>query len=233
MQNRRAFPAVLFWDTLLGVYRAGAGNCYRIWKGLGLRKQECGQGILFMPIKITLALLLVVFTAGAIHAQDRVAAEKAMLRLAPDAFPALPVNVKKDLQKRGCTIPQRFNKKEPHNVIRGGFIRKDQMDWAILCSTGGVSSILVYSSGSVKNVLKTAIKPDVNFLQSVGRAGIVYSRSIEMLPAKSIRATYRERGVYKPPLAVHAGIVDGDAEKTSIIRYYDSGKWLELAAISH
>src|SRR6266480_1397778 len=67
-------------------------------------------------------------------------AEQRIVRLSPSAFPELPGNVVKGLQRRGCTIPQ--NTRKPQNVVAGQFARPGQTDWAVLCSVNRVSSIL-------------------------------------------------------------------------------------------
>src|SRR6266581_8758902 len=67
-------------------------------------------------------------------------ADKKIVRLSPSAFPELPGNVVRELQRRGCTIPQEAFTKRHHNVIRGEFAQPGQTDWAILCSINRVSS---------------------------------------------------------------------------------------------
>jgi len=61
-------------------------------------------------------------------------AEGRIVRLPPRAFPELPGNVVRELQRRSCTIPQTAFTKNPHNVIKGEFARPGQTDWAVLCS---------------------------------------------------------------------------------------------------
>ena len=43
-------------------------------------------------------------------------AERRMVRLPPSAFPELPRNVVKELQRRGCSIPQEAFSKKLNNV---------------------------------------------------------------------------------------------------------------------
>src|SRR5260370_36608586 len=61
-------------------------------------------------------------------------AERRIVRLQPTAFPQLPGNVVRELQRRGCTIPQEAYTRRPHNGIRGEFAKTGQTDWAVLCS---------------------------------------------------------------------------------------------------
>src|SRR6266581_8509559 len=109
-------------------------------------------------------------------------ADKKIVRLSPSAFPELPGNVVRELQRRGCTIPQEAFTKRRHNIIRGEFARPGQTDWAVLCSVNQtsrlssfwtdphyVSSILVFWSGSEKNPAEVATMEDRNYLQGISR----------------------------------------------------------------
>jgi hypothetical protein len=71
-------------------------------------------------------------------------AESQIRQLAPTAFAELPKQIMLELQSRGCTVPQVYGAPKPHNVIRGEFQRKGQVDWAVLCSRNGLSSVLVF-----------------------------------------------------------------------------------------
>jgi len=76
-------------------------------------------------------------------------ADTATVRLSPRSFHQLPHKIIRNLQERGCTIPQEFGNSDPHNVISGEFRTKGQRDWAVLCSRKRSSSILVFWGGSV------------------------------------------------------------------------------------
>lgn len=72
-------------------------------------------------------------------------------RLKPRAFPELPANLLRELNRRSCRIPQ----VRPYNVrecrIRGEFAGPGQTDWAVLCSKGSVTTLLVFWNGSERN----------------------------------------------------------------------------------
>ena len=163
-------------------------------------------------------------------AQDKwAAADSATLRLPPAAFSRLPKNIVQYLQGRGCTVPQTYLSREPHNVISGEFARRGQTDWAVLCSRDGVSSILVFWRGSTRSVSEIAKAPDVGFLQTVNGGGqIAYSRAIEPVGRDDIMSHYKAYGGRQPPLINHQGIDDAYVGKASVVRYYHRGKWLEL-----
>jgi hypothetical protein len=133
------------------------------------------------------------------------------------------------LQGRGCTVPQTYLSREPHNVISGEFARKGQTDWAVLCSRGGKSSILVFWRGSTRSVSEVAKAPDRGFLQTTGEGGGVgFSRLIEAVGRDYILSHYKAYGGRRPPRVTHQGINDIYVEKASVVRYYHRGKWLEL-----
>jgi hypothetical protein len=178
-----------------------------------------------------LAVLFFGLVASAGAAQDRwAAADAATLRLPPASFPRLPKNIVRYLQGRGCTVPQSYLSGEPHNVISGEFARRGQADWAVLCSRGGESSILVFWRGSTKSVSEIAKAPDRGFLQTVSEGGkVAFSRAIEAVGRDYILRHYKAYGGRKPPpLLTHQGISDAYVEKASVVLYYHRGRWLEL-----
>jgi hypothetical protein len=150
-----------------------------------------------------------------------------IVRLSPSAFPELPKNLRADLTRRGCQIPQIPAAKQPHNVIKGEFAKAGQTDWAILCSIGGVSSIFVFWNGSTANPAQIAEVKDIDRLQQSGTS-IDYSREIAPVDRAYILQHYQAYGGAKPPPLDHQGIDDGFAEKASVVFYFYRGKWVEL-----
>ena len=157
---------------------------------------------------------------------DKAASE--IRRLPASAFPELPAVIRGDLDRRQCTIPQAYGYPRAHNVIRGSFTAKGQADWAVLCSQGGESTILVFKGGSIESVSQLAKGPDKNLLQVVGEGKIGYSRLISPVNGGSIVRYYREFGGPKPPPIDHEGIEDSFVGKASVILFYYSGAWLRL-----
>src|SRR6266850_1103498 len=105
-------------------------------------------------------------------------ADLQVTRLPPSAFPELPANIRRELERRGCTIPQVRADKKPQNVIKGVFTRKGQTDWAVLCSVNQVSTILVFRNASERNPSELARETDIDKLQAVAGNAIAYSRAI-------------------------------------------------------
>jgi len=154
-------------------------------------------------------------------------AERQIVRLSPSAFPELPKKVLADLKRRGCLIPQVPPAKQPQKRIKGEFAKPGQTDWAILCSVGGVSSILVFWNGSAANPARIAEMKDLSLLQQFG-TGIAYSREIAPVDRAYILQHYQWYGGLKPPPPDHQGIDDEFVEKGSVVLYFYQGKWLRL-----
>ena len=154
-------------------------------------------------------------------------ADRQVLRLSPSAFPDLPKNLRTALQRRGCLVPQVRSMKRPHNFIRGEFSKPGQTDWAILCSVGGVSSILVFWNGSDANPTQIAEEKDMDRLQDSG-TGWAYSREISSVDRAYILRHYQAFGGPKPPSIDHQGINDAFVGKGSVVFYLSQGKWLQL-----
>ena len=148
-------------------------------------------------------------------------------RLAPSAFPELPANIRRELEHRGCTIPQVRADKKAQNVVEGEFTRKGQTDWAVLCSVNRVSTILVFHDASERN--RSEREADINKLQVVGGDVIAYSRAISRVGREYILSHYAAYGGPKPPTIDHQGINDAFLEKASVVHYFRAGRWLKLA----
>src|SRR5512143_1883757 len=133
-------------------------------------------------------------------------AERRIVRLPPTAFPGLPANVVRELQRRDCTVPQEAYTRKPHNVIKGEFAKPGQTDWAVLCSVRGVSSILFFWNGSEKNPSSIAPAEDRNYLQGITVEQVGFSRGITCVGKDFIMRHYRAYGGPTPPPIGHQGI---------------------------
>jgi hypothetical protein len=148
--------------------------------------------------------------------------------LPPSAFSTLPKAIIEELNRRQCMIPQIDGRAESHNVIKGSFTGKGQIDWAVLCSRGDESSILVFKGGSVEGVSQLATGPDKSRLQTIAEKRIGYSRMISPVNGPSIIQYYKAFGGPTPPPIDHEGIEDIFVGKASVILYYNQEGWLRL-----
>ncbi len=156
-------------------------------------------------------------------------ADRQVVRLSPKAFPELPGNLRADLERRGCTIPQVPMIDGRHNVIKGEFSKAGQTDWAVLCSIDRVSSILIFWNGSVLKPADIEKSADLDHLQGWGGDKIVYSRAITPVGTKYILEHYNAYGGEKPPSLDHQGIDDAFVGKASVVLYLYREKWLRLS----
>ena len=155
-------------------------------------------------------------------------ADRQVVRLSPAAFPELPKNLLAELQRRGCSIPQLPMMEGRQNVIKGQFSKPGQTDWAVLCSVGRVSSILVFWNASAINPGRLAETKDIDRLQGGDGGRMVYSRVIAPVGKPYILEHYKAFGGPQPPPIDHQGIDDSFFGKASVVNYFYRGKWLEL-----
>lgn len=166
---------------------------------------------------------------------DRETGDMAILRknadghLRPGAFADLPASIRSDLERRGCTIPQTYPDSTPHNVIRGRFTSRDQMDVAVLCAVGSTMTILVFRGGSADSVAELASQPHVDERIPGDTAGnFWHSRAINSADSAYIRIHFERYGGPKPPQIDHEGINDIFVEKASVVWYWNGSHWLRL-----
>lgn len=156
-------------------------------------------------------------------------ADLAMVRLSPARIPRLPPAIRKELEGRGCTIPQPFTAKpdRPENATTGHFTSAAATDWAILCSRQRRSSILVFRGGGVEHVDELAEEADADRLQEIGQGRIGYSRWIAAASPDDIRKHNPDAHPPLPPLD-HDGLHDAFIEKASVVLYWSGSTWLTL-----
>jgi hypothetical protein len=176
--------------------------------------------LLFFP-----ALLLAQTAAEWQAAADRI------VRLAPANFRDLPPVVRRELESRGCLIPQLGSAfgSDRSNVVSGQFARPGQRDWAVLCSRADSSQVLLFWGGRADRVADWAPTPDAAWLQSMGTLGIQYSQYLATADSAAIAMYAREHGGPLPPGPItHHGLEVGFAEKASAISYWNEGRWYAL-----
>lgn len=156
------------------------------------------------------------------------AEKQAIDYLSPRSFPELPGNITAFLEEQGFTIPQCYLFEKPVNVISGAFAKPGQVDWAVLASKDGISSILVFWGGATENAAQLAPKPDNAYLQQTSGAQKSFSRLIRAVDREFIVRHAEAYGGPEVPEIDHEGIEDAFFEKASIVHYLHEGSWLEL-----
>lgn len=174
-------------------------------------------------------LLASAVASSTLVGQDFTRADAETIRLKPAVFEGLPLQVRQELERRGCVVPQSYSDRFPHNVIRGRFTSDAQVDIAVLCSRQRVSAILVFRGGTTDAVSELAKRPDADFLQVVAAGGVVgFSRAVGIADPKYIQEHHQRYGGPTPPRLDHDGINDIFVEKGSVVWYWSAGKWLQL-----
>jgi hypothetical protein len=156
-------------------------------------------------------------------------ADEATVRLSPGSFPALPSEVRGELERRGCKIPQPANAGQLQNVISGKFTGTTVLDWAVLCSREKQSAILVFHRGRSKSMDELANEPDAHYLQMTEHGRIGFSRLIMVAPGDAIRRHLGRHAALKPTAIDHDGIENSFVGKASTVWYWSGGKWIQLS----
>lgn len=141
-------------------------------------------------------------------------------RLMPvSSFPRLPDAVARELDAKGCMIPQTYEARAPENVIGGSFEKKGSTDWAALCSVHGVSTLYVFFASDFAHPIALRSQPDTLWLgrewgQDYGSAWGISTRAARLMR----------------PLdqADHDGIEDAFVERSNMVHYFRNGRWTKI-----
>jgi hypothetical protein len=148
-------------------------------------------------------------------------------RLSPKEFPELPAAVRQRLVSASCRIPQRSLAKEAMNVIHGEFAKRGQTDWAVLCSRGLKSRLLIFWGGPVQCKAPFKFSPDTASMFGIDD-NVIYDRRIASASTDTMRRSIYESAEYfhqKPPFSLdHDGIWDG-TDKGLNLYYCNSKGW--------
>jgi hypothetical protein len=187
--------------------------------------------------------------AGICHAQQAKGAkpsaqkDSAIRKLQPADVTGLPPEFVDKLNTRGCSIPQfgdigrggntgggpaneAAGSPEtaggPTNVIHGEFARRGQEDWAVLCSKGGSSTIVIFWGKTTACPASLARLDDAHYLKRGKDKKVRYSRSIRALGENDLDDRVGIAGL--KPMS-HQGIDDRFVGKSSAFFYCSESKW--------
>jgi hypothetical protein len=184
-------------------------------------------------------------------AKPGVQKDTAIRKVQPGEVPGLPAEFVEKLNARGCGIPQfgevgraasspanragdaagsggngmagePITPGEPTNVIHGEFARHGQEDWAVLCSKGGSSTIVIYWGKATACPASLARLEDAHYLKRGADKKMRYSRSIRALGKSELGD---RAGVAGLKDFSHHGIDDRFVGKSSAFFYCSVGKW--------
>jgi hypothetical protein len=108
------------------------------------------------------------------------------------------------------------------NVIHGEFARHGQEDWAVLCSKGGSSTIVIFWGKTTACPGSLARLEDAHYLKRGKDKKVQYSRSIRALGEGDLGDRAGTAGL-RP--FKHQGIDDRFVGKSSAFFYCSEGKW--------
>lgn len=146
------------------------------------------------------------------------------IRLLPTAsFPSLPAAIAAQLQQKRCMIPQTYEARRPENVIHGAFEKRGSEDWAVLCSSDGMTTLYVFFQSHPSDAIPLRRQPDGEWLgaEVADAYGSAWGISVR-LPSQ-IRST-KLRGDGPD----HNGIEDSFVEHSSSTHYFRDGGWVTL-----
>ena len=178
-------------------------------------------------------------TVGFCHAQQAksgkavVQKDNAIRKVQAGNVAGLPPEFVEKLNARGCMIPQFGNvgrtgpaagefDGEPTNVIHGEFARHGQEDWAVLCSKGGSSTIVIFWGKTTACPASLARLEDAHYLKRGKDKKVRYSRSIRALRESDLGD---RAGISGLKSFSHQGIDDRFVGKSSAFFYCSEGKW--------
>jgi hypothetical protein len=127
------------------------------------------------------------------------------------SFPQLPASVQDELNRRGCLIPQTYEARGPENVVHASLEKKGSTDWAVLCSTHGTVSLLVFfgdADGAQPTVLASA--PETERLQPSGGGALGFNWAIDA--ATPLQVHQAQAGMRRRP-----AMLDHDALADSLV----------------
>ena len=150
------------------------------------------------------------------------------------SFPQLPAAVAKALVERGCLIPQTYQAHRPENVVQASLERPGSSDWAVLCSTQGTVSLLVFfgsaAGGGVAQAQVLSSAVETERLQGQGNVGDVLGFNWGIDPATPEQVHDAQAGMDKRPARVdHDALADTLVDHRTVYHFYTKGAWIALA----
>jgi hypothetical protein len=155
-------------------------------------------------------------------------AEFVVRHLPVNAFPALPTRVAVELNRRSCTIPQTYEAHRPENVVRASLERAGSEDWAVLCSSGGTVSLLVFFASNTEPAV-LARAQETERLQAHNPSGVLgFNWGID--PATPEQVRQGQSGMRPLPARLdHDALADAVVEHKTAYHFYRQGAWTLVA----
>jgi hypothetical protein len=144
------------------------------------------------------------------------------------SFPDLPEAVANQLTERGCLIPQTYQAHHPENVVHASLEHPGSSDWAVLCSSGGTVSLLVFFSSAPASILVLATAPETARLQTHDGTGVLgFDWGIDPASPEQVREA-RSGMEHRPPTLNHDALADTIIGRRTIYHFYAKSEWALL-----
>jgi len=146
-------------------------------------------------------------------------------RLPVNAFPDLPDAVVAQLEKRQCLIPQTYEAHHPENVVHASLERAGSSDWAVLCSTNGEVSLMVFFGSAQSRPAILLTVAEKQRLQQHDSSGVLgFNWAID--PASPDAVHEAQSGLErKPPRVDHDALEDILIDQKTVYRFFSKGTW--------
>jgi hypothetical protein len=142
------------------------------------------------------------------------------------SFPDLPPAIADALTARDCLIPQTYEARRPENVVHGSFERAGSLDWAMLCSTKGKVSLLVFfAGGSPAEPIVLTTASNIERLKPHDASGqLGFDWGIDPASPQRIRDAQAAMAHHPAPLD-HDCIADSMLDSKTVYHLYRNGAW--------
>jgi len=150
-------------------------------------------------------------------------------RLPVSSFPDLPAALEVELNRRGCLIPQTYEAHAPENVVHASLERPGSSDWAVLCSSQGTVSLLVFFASAPAQLLTLATAPESERLQTHDRSGVLgFNWGIDPVSPERVREAQAGLDA-RPPRLDHDALADSIVDRRTVYHFYSKNAWTLLA----
>ncbi|MGA7830591.1 MAG: hypothetical protein WCA21_06505 [Terracidiphilus sp.] len=145
-----------------------------------------------------------------------------------NSFPEMPAELATLLNRRGCLIPQTYQAHHPENVIHASLEGPGSSDWAVLCSSEGTVSLLVYLASAPAKLSVLAAAPETERLQAHDPSGILgFNWGID--PATPKEISQAQAGLdHRPARVDHDALADTLIDHRTVYHFYLKGAWIVL-----
>jgi hypothetical protein len=149
-------------------------------------------------------------------------------RLPISAFPALPAQIAGVLNQRGCAIPQTYQAHRPENVVHGSLERTGSSDWAVLCSTQGTVSLLVFFASAPEHPTVLATAQEKRRLQAQGAdKPLGFNWGIDPASPENVHDAQSSMG-HRPSPPDHDALADSVIDHSTVYHFYAKDQWTLL-----